>query len=77
MWSIHSCFSYLLVLLIYSYNQGVEMKNGMDDAVRTLTEEGLIQRRPEHVIMPLKSLKVNKVNYAPMVKSMLEVEKEI
>jgi len=55
----------------------IEMKNGMDDVVRTLTEEGLIQERPAHVIMPLKSLKVNKVNYAPMVKSMLDVSKEI
>ena len=55
----------------------IEMKNGMDREVRSLTDMGLIQNRPMHVIMPLMSLKVNKIDYAPMVKSMLGVKKDV
>jgi DNA-binding Lrp family transcriptional regulator len=55
----------------------VEMKERMDLELRTLAEAGLIEERPLYVIMPLRELKVRKVDFAPMVKSMLEVEADV
>ncbi len=55
----------------------VEMKERMDHEVKTLSEAGLIAERPNYVIMPLRELKVRKIDYAPMVKSMLDIETEI
>lgn len=54
-----------------------ELKNRMDMAVRDLAAQGLIVERPMMVIMPLREIKVNKVDYAPMVGQMLGVGKEI
>jgi len=55
----------------------IEIKDGMDKEIRALTEEGLILKRPRHVIMPLRDIKVKKIDYAPMVKSMLNISKDI
>lgn len=55
----------------------VEMKERMDQEVKTLSEAGLVSERPVYVIMPLRELKVRKIDYAPMVKSMLDIETEI
>mgnify|MGYP001186186057 CR=1 FL=1 len=55
----------------------VEMKERMDLEVKTLSEAGLITERPTCVIMPLRELKVRKIDYAPMVKSMLGIETEV
>jgi hypothetical protein len=53
------------------------MKERMDLELRALAEAGLIEERPLYVIMPLRELKVRKVDFAPMVKSMLEVETDV
>ncbi|MGC9514065.1 Lrp/AsnC family transcriptional regulator [Methanocrinis sp.] len=55
----------------------VEMKERMDNEVKKLSEVGLITERPTCVIMPLRELKVRKIDYAPMVRSMLNIETEI
>jgi len=55
----------------------VEMKERMDLEVKKLSEAGLINARPICVIMPLQELKVRKIDYAPMVKSMLDIETEV
>ncbi|AET64618.1 Lrp/AsnC family transcriptional regulator [Methanothrix harundinacea] len=55
----------------------VEMKERMDLEVKALSEVGLVEERPSYVIMPLRDLKVRKTDYAPMVKSMLEVETDV
>jgi len=55
----------------------VEMKERMDLEVKNLSEAGLVEERPSYVIMPLRELKVRKTDYAPMVKSMLEVESDV
>jgi DNA-binding Lrp family transcriptional regulator len=55
----------------------VEMKERMDLEVKMLSEAGLITERPMYVIMPLRELKVRKTDYAPMVKSMLDIETEV
>ncbi|HPJ30419.1 MAG TPA: Lrp/AsnC family transcriptional regulator, partial [Methanothrix sp.] len=55
----------------------VEMKERMDQEVKTLSEVGLVEERPTYVIMPLRELKVRKTDYAPMVKSMLDIETDI
>jgi DNA-binding Lrp family transcriptional regulator len=55
----------------------VEMKERMDQEVKTLSEAGLVTERPFFVIMPLRELKVRKIDYAPMVKSMLDIDTEI
>jgi DNA-binding Lrp family transcriptional regulator len=55
----------------------VEMKERMDQEVKGLSEAGLITQRPSYVIMPLRDLKERKIDYAPMVKSMLEVETDL
>jgi DNA-binding Lrp family transcriptional regulator len=54
-----------------------ELKNRMDIVVRDLAAQGLIAERPMLVIMPLREIKVNKVDYSPMVGQMLGVGKEI
>lgn len=55
----------------------VEMKERMNLEVKTLSEAGLVTERPTYVIMPLRELKVRKIDYAPMVKSMLGIETEV
>jgi len=55
----------------------VEMKERMDQEVKGLSEAGLVTQRPSYVIMPLRDLKERKIDYAPMVKSMLEVETDL
>jgi hypothetical protein len=45
--------------------------------VKGLSEAGRIAQRPSYVIMPLRDLKERKIDYAPMVKSMLEVETDL
>jgi DNA-binding MarR family transcriptional regulator len=54
-----------------------ELKSRMNKEIRMLSSEGLIQERPEMVIMPLTEIKATKIDYAPMVASMLDVGKEI
>ncbi|MCU0637981.1 MAG: Lrp/AsnC family transcriptional regulator [Methanothrix sp.] len=54
-----------------------ELKSRMDKELRSLSEEGLIKERPMLVIMPLSEIKASKIDYAPMVAKMLEIEKEI
>ncbi|MHC1630704.1 MAG: Lrp/AsnC family transcriptional regulator [Methanotrichaceae archaeon] len=54
-----------------------DLKERMDQEIKYLTQEGLIQGRPQHVIMPLREIKIEKIDYASMVKSMLAVSKEI
>jgi len=54
-----------------------ELKSRMDKELRALSEEGLIKERPMLVIMPLAEIKASKIDYAPMVAKMLEIEKEI
>lgn len=49
----------------------------MNKVIRHLAEDGLIQERPLHVIVPLREIKVKKIDYAPMVKEMLGVDKVI
>jgi hypothetical protein len=49
----------------------------MDIVVRDIAAQGLIVERPMLVIMPLREIKVNKVDYSPMVGQMLGVGKEI
>jgi hypothetical protein len=53
------------------------MKERMDLEVKKLSEAGLITERPMYVIMPLRELKVRKMDYAPMVKSMLDIDTDI
>ena len=55
----------------------VEMKERMDLEVKKLSEAGLVEERPTYVIMPLRELKVRKTDYAPMVRSMLDIETDI
>ncbi|MCJ7445558.1 MAG: Lrp/AsnC family transcriptional regulator [Methanotrichaceae archaeon] len=54
-----------------------ELESRMNKEVRTLSSEGLIRERPEMVIMPLTEIKATKIDYAPMVASMLDIGKEI
>jgi DNA-binding MarR family transcriptional regulator len=54
-----------------------DLKDGMDAFVKSAFERDRIDGRPYMVIMPLRSLKVLKLDYAPAVAEMLGIEKEI
>ncbi len=54
-----------------------ELKSRMDQGLRNLSTQGLIIKRPTHVIMPLSDIKFTKMDYAPMVAKMLDVGMEI
>jgi DNA-binding Lrp family transcriptional regulator len=54
-----------------------ELKSRMNKEIRMLSSEGLIRERPKMVIMPLAEIRATKIDYAPMVASMLDVGKEI
>jgi len=49
----------------------------MDKELRALSAQGLIKERPMLVIMPLTEIRSIKIDYAPMVAKMLDIEKEI
>jgi hypothetical protein len=53
------------------------LKSRMDKELRALSAQGLIKERPMLVIMPLTEIKASKIDYAPMVAKMLDIEKEI
>ncbi len=54
-----------------------DLKSRMDRELRTLSAQGLIKERPMLVIMPLTEIRSIKIDYAPMVAKMLDIEKEI
>jgi hypothetical protein len=54
-----------------------QLKSNMDAEMRLLAEQGLINKRPNLVIMPLREIRATKVDYAPMVGDMLGIGKEI
>jgi DNA-binding Lrp family transcriptional regulator len=54
-----------------------ELKRRMDAETRFLTEQNLIDKRPLHVIVPLREVKFRKIDYSQMVKVMLDIRKEI
>jgi DNA-binding Lrp family transcriptional regulator len=54
-----------------------DLKSRMDKELRNLSAQGLIKERPMLVIMPLTEIKSIKIDYAPMVAKMLDIEKEI
>lgn len=54
-----------------------DLKDGLDAFVNSAFERDLIESRPYMVIMPLRAMRVNKLDYAPAVAEMLGIEKEI
>jgi DNA-binding MarR family transcriptional regulator len=54
-----------------------ELKRNMDIELRALAEQGLIDDGTRHVIIPLREIKVKKINYSPMVREMLGIGKDI
>lgn len=54
-----------------------QLKSNMDAEMRTLAEQGLITQRPTLTIMPLREIKITKIDYSPMVGEMLGIGKEI
>ncbi|MDH7596756.1 MAG: Lrp/AsnC family transcriptional regulator [Methanothrix sp.] len=54
-----------------------DLKDGLDAFVNSAFERGLMDGRPYMVIMPLRAMRVEKLDYAPAVAEMLGIEKEI
>ncbi|MCX8207593.1 MAG: Lrp/AsnC family transcriptional regulator [Methanothrix sp.] len=54
-----------------------DLKEGVDAFVNSAFERDLIDKRPYMVVMPLRAMRVMKLDYAPAVAEMLRIEKEI
>jgi hypothetical protein len=54
-----------------------DLKSRLDLEIRNLAADGLISERPMLVVMPLREIKMTKIDYSPMVGQMLGVAKEI
>lgn len=54
-----------------------DLKDGIDAFIKNTSERGLIDGKPYIVIMPLRAMRVKKLDYAPAVAEMLRIEKEI
>ncbi len=54
-----------------------DLKDGIDAFVNSAFERDLMDTKPHIVIMPLRAMRVMKLDYAPAVAEMLGIEKEI
>lgn len=54
-----------------------DLKDGMDAFVNSAFERDLMDTKPRMVIMPLRAMRVMKLDYAPAVAEMLGIETEI
>jgi DNA-binding Lrp family transcriptional regulator len=54
-----------------------ELKSRLDREIRALSQEKLIDERPSLVIMPLREIRMTRIDYAPMVAEWLGIDKDI